>query len=134
MDIKDGIKKFLSSAVGQIMARLKWYLSAMGGGLLVASYFGEYIYWPRVMMSFLIAFLVPVFLFAPIRNLVARKSNGVNAALLAGLTVFDIVMGLFAVFWQVVGWKSSLIVAVFAIGGLIYNVWLMTFALKLEQN
>lgn len=134
MDMKDGLKKFFSSAAGQVMARLRWWLSAMGGGLLVASYFGEYIYWPRVMMSFLIAFLVPVLLFAPIRNLVARKSNGINAVLLIGLTVFDIVMGHFAVFWQVVGWKSSLIVLVFTVVGLFYNIWMMTFALKIGEK
>lgn len=135
MDWQKGIASFSKSAASQVVRRLKWWLSAAGGSVFVSVYcFGEHIYWARVVLAFLLAFIGPLLGFVAIKCLVMKKSNLVNAALLATLTLFDVLLGFFSVFWSVQGWKSASIVLAFAIGGLFYNVWLMTFALKLERN
>ena len=135
MDWQKGIESFSKSAASQVVRRLKWWLSAAGGSVFVTAYcFGEHIYWARVVLAFLVAFVAPLLGFAVIKAMVKKRSNSVNAALLAILTLFDVLMGFFSIFWSVQGWKSASIVLAFAIGGLFYNVWLMTFALKLERN
>lgn len=134
MDVKDGFRKFAKSAFAQVASRLKWWLTAAGGSVFVTSLFGEQLYWPRILLSFLVAFMLPLVFFPAIRSIVAKRSNGANAALLTGLTVFNILAGFFSVFWQIPGWQSALVVLVFATGGFFYAVWLMTFATKLEMN
>lgn len=133
-DVKEGLKKFAKSVFAQVANRLKWWLTAAGGSVFVTAFLGEQLYWPRILLSFLVAFMMPLVFFAAIRSLVAKRSNGVNAALLAGLTTFDVLAGFFSVFWQIPGWKSALVVLVFAIGGFFYTMWLMTFATRLETD
>lgn len=87
--------------------------------------------WAFVLGCLLVAFALPLLAIVPLRKLVAKKSNGVNAALLGTLTLVDVTCGLCAVGWSVDGWVASLVVLSFIVGGLFYNVWLLSFSDRL---
>lgn len=87
--------------------------------------------WTLVLGCLLVAFALPLLAIVPMRKLVARKSNCVNAFLLGTLTLVDVACGLCAVGWTVEGWVASLVVLSFIVGGLFYNVWLLSFADRL---
>ncbi len=90
-------------------------------------------YW-RVFTFILIVLLLPIFTIVFIRTMVAKKSNGANAFVLAVYTAIDLVFA-----WMMVGgsFASSIQIWLFVaagIGAFLYNVRIMTFALRLEDR
>ncbi len=93
--------------------------------------FGAPWYW-RVFAFVLIVLLLPVFTISFIRAMVAKKRNGINAFVLGVYTVVDLIFA-----WMMVGgsFASSIQIWLFVaagIGAFLYNVRIMTFALRLE--
>ncbi len=88
----------------------------------------------RILLCMAGVLLLPVLFFAPVRTLVARRSNAVNALLLGGFTLADLLLGFVSVRGRIGGWMSALVVAVFTLGGFFYDVGMMSFALRLEKN
>lgn len=79
-----------------------------------------------------IVLLLPVFTIGFIRTMVARRSNGVNAFLLAIYTLVDAILAYLLVGAMLAGWWSVLrFFAAFAIA-FAYNTRIMSFALTLE--
>lgn len=129
------ISKWFAGVSGTVTKEaLKRSIIPAGGAIVLGTSWVESVYWPRVLACFLAMSFVPILFFALIRNLVAKRSNYVNAVLLFTLTFVDLICGLVAVRWTLAGWLSTLIVFLFTVGGLFYSVWLMTFALKLESD
>lgn len=126
-DIKCKVCDFFARAVA------KNGIITVGSVSAAAVLAADSVSWARVFWSLLLMFIVPVVGFCGIRRLVARRSNGVNALLLSVLTLYAALCGFFAVRWIIAGWLSMFIVLIFVVGGLFYNVWLMSFALKLEK-
>lgn len=80
-----------------------------------------------------IVLLLPVFTIGFIRTMVARRSNGVNAFMLAIYTVADAILAYLLVGAALAGFWSVLCFLVAVAVALAYNVRIMTFALKLED-
>ncbi len=95
--------------------------------------FGAPWYW-RIFAFILIALLLPVFTISFIRAMVAKKSNGVNAFVLGVYTLVDLIFA-----WMMVGgsFASAIQIWLFVVAGIgafLYNVRIMTFALRLEDK
>lgn len=88
----------------------------------------------RVLVCLMVVVLAPVVVFALLRRLARLHSNLANALTLAAFVLLDLLCGLIAVRWTIAGWLSALVVVAMTIGGLFYSVWMMTFAVKLEEK
>ena len=80
-----------------------------------------------------IVLLLPVFTIGFIRTMVARRSNGANAFMLAIYTVADAILAYLLVGAALAGVWSVLVFLVAVALAFGYNVRIMTFALKLEN-
>ena len=87
----------------------------------------------RVLICMAVVVVVPVVLFALLRRLARMRSNWANALMLSAFVLLDLLCGLIAVRWAIAGWLSALVVVAMTVGGLFYSVWMMTFAVKLEE-
>jgi len=81
----------------------------------------------------LVVLLLPIFTIGFIRMMVARRSNTVNAFVLTIYTMFDTIMA-----YLLVGASLSTLLPVICfllavLAAFSYNVWVMAFALKLEE-
>lgn len=105
------------------------------GGVVaaVAAAAADSVSWTRVALCLAALLLVPLLLFGALRRLVARRSNGVNAAVLAGFTAFDGALGLVALRGSPSGGLQMAVEGAFLVGGLLYTVWAMSYALRLEK-
>lgn len=87
----------------------------------------------RVLICLAVVVGVPVVLFALLRRLARMRSNLANALMLSAFVLLDLLCGLIAVKWTIAGWLSALVVVAMTVGGMFYSVWMMTFAVKLEE-
>ena len=90
--------------------------------------------WGRVVVAIVATLLVPLVAFVPVRAVVAKRSNGANAALLLAFMAFNALCAAWSVRWTVDSGLAALVAAVIVAAGLFYNVWIMTFALRLEDK
>lgn len=78
--------------------------------------------------------LLPVFTLAFIRTMVSKGSNKTNAFVLSIYTAVDALLA-----WLLVGaalrsWFTILVFIVAVLAAFLYNVWIMTYALRLEET
>ena len=132
----DKIKEFLRMNITAPLAREAVRRSIVPVGLTVgaACATADSVSIGRVLVCLAVVLLAPVVVFAPLRTLVARRSNMINAMLLASFVLVDLLSGFIAVRWTIAGWLSAAVLLTMTVGGLFYNVWMMSFALKLETN
>ncbi len=86
----------------------------------------------RFLWFIVVMLLLPVVTISFIRTMVAKKSNGVNAFVLGVYTVVDLILAFFMVGGSL---SSFFAVVVFLLAGVLaflYNVKIMTFAVRLE--
>ena len=86
----------------------------------------------RFMGWVLMVLLLPVFSIGFIRAMVRKESNRANAATLAIYTAVDAVLAFLMVGASLTSWLSALVFLVLVGVALGYNVFIMTFALRLE--
>ena len=87
----------------------------------------------RLLLFLVVMLLLPVMTIAFIRTMVAKKSNGVNAFVLGIYTSVDLILAFFAVGGSL---SSAFSVALFALASIVaflYNVKIMSFAVRLEE-
>lgn len=87
----------------------------------------------RFLLFVVAVLLLPVVTISFIRTMVAKKSNGVNAFVLGIYTTVDLILAFFMVGGSL---SSFFTVAVFLLSGVLaflYNVKIMTFAVRLEE-
>ena len=90
--------------------------------------------WYLRFLSFVaIALLLPVITISFIRHMVAKKSNGCNAFVLALYTVIDAIFAFFMVGGRFESTTDVLMFLAASGCAFLYNVCIMTFALKLES-
>jgi hypothetical protein len=110
--LKDDIEKH-TAITEQTAGLVPWYIRFLGFALL--------------------CLLLPVLTISFIRTMVAKRSNKINAFMLAIYTVVDVIFAFMMVGGALnTGWR----VCAFLIAGvlaLVYNYYLMCFALKLES-
>lgn len=129
------LKTFLAGHLSKVLQEtVKRSLFPASLTLAVAYVTADTISWGRVITCLAGVLLLPVLVFLPIRWVVAQRSNRANAFLLAILTLTDLAFGFVAVRGRIAGWITALIVAALTLGGLFYNVGMMSFALRLEKN
>ena len=104
------------------------------GATAVAVATADEVSFARVAVCLLAVLLLPLVLFAPMRGLVARRSNLINAVLLGGYSLADVALALCAVEWVVSGWLSGLVFVAMSAGGFFYSLAMMTFAHRLETK
>ena len=88
----------------------------------------------RFLWFVVVTLLLPVFTIAFVRAMVAKKSNCVNALMLGIYTVVDLVFAFFMIGGRFSGFFSVLLFMAAGTVALIYNVALMSFALRLESE
>lgn len=88
----------------------------------------------RVLFGVVITLLLPVVAFLPMRRIVSRQSNMLNAMLLGLFSIADALVALVAVEWHITGWTKGIVFAVMLAGGFFYNVAMMSFAHRLERD
>lgn len=88
----------------------------------------------RVVFAIVITLLIPVVAFLPMRRIVSRQSNTLNAMLLGFYCIVDAFVALVAVQWHITGWIKGTVFAMMLIGGFFYNVAMMSFAYRLERD
>lgn len=104
------------------------------GGIVVLTVMqADQISWLRVGICLAILLLMPVLGIACLRAIARRRSNTANAVTLGFLVTIDLLLGLLSVRWMITGVMSGAIVGAFALGGLLYAVWMMTLATNLEK-
>lgn len=103
------------------------------GGPVSFEFFASGVSWHiRFLVFVLVALLLPIVTISFIRTMVAKKSNKANAFVLCIYTVIDLI---FAYFMVGCSLSSFFPVAVFLLAGILaflYNVKVMTFAVRLE--
>lgn len=87
----------------------------------------------RVLGYLIVTLLIPVGTFAFIRAMVKRRSNGTNAFMLGIYTVIDMVFAFFMIGGAFVSTAAVAIFIAASLFALIYNVMMMSFAVKLEE-
>ena len=130
------IKEFIKKNITAPLAREAVRRSIVPVGLTVGTAYAmvDSLSIGRVLVCLAVVLLAPVVVFAPLRALVAKRSNMINAMLLASFVLVDLLCGFIAVRWIIAGWLSAAVLLAMTVGGLFYNVWMMSFALKLETN
>lgn len=104
------------------------------GGIVVLTVLqDDPISWLRVGICLMILLLIPALGIAGLRAVARRRSNAANAATLGLLVTIDLLLGLMSVRWTIAGGLSAAIFGAFALGGLLYAVWMMTLATNLEK-
>lgn len=130
------LKKWLSEYVSGPLAREAVKRSIVPAGLTAGAAYAtaDSVSMARVLVCLSVALLAPVALFAPLRRLARLRSNMANAMTLAAFVLLDLLCGFVAVRWTIAGWLSALVVVAMTVGGLFYSMWMMTFAVKLEEK
>ena len=88
----------------------------------------------RILGFLLVTLLLPICTFMFVRAMVAKKSNKVNAFMLGIYTIVDMVFAFFMIGGSFVSTAAIVIFAIASFFAFIYNMALMSFALKLEEN
>lgn len=128
------------SLLGRKMAALfametgKRIVVPAGVAAAVAVWTATPVSWSRVVWASVAVVVLPLLFFAPVKSAVAKRSNVCNALLLFLFVAFDAISSAWAVRWSVDSWLAALVAAGMVVAGLFYDVWIMTFALKLEGN
>jgi len=78
--------------------------------------------------------LLPVFTIVFIRTMLRKKSNRTNAFILAIYTLVDAILAFLLVGAALSGWGPVLIFVIAVAAAFLYNVSVMSFALKLEEE
>jgi hypothetical protein len=78
--------------------------------------------------------LLPVFTVAFIRTMLRKKSNQSNAFILGIYTLVDAILAFLLVGAALSGWWPILVFVVAVAAAFLYNIRIMTFALKLEEE
>ena len=130
------LKEWFAKCVSGPLAREAVKRSIIPAGITVGTAYAtaDSVSMARVLVCLAVVVLAPVVSFALLRRLARLRSNLVNALTLAAFVLLDLLCGLIAVRWTIAGWLSAAVVAALTAGGLFYSVWMMTFALKLENN
>jgi len=124
--IREKVGSWLAkNAIGRLTA-------PAGAVTLAAVCTGDPLSWKRIVAALAAVLIVPIAMFVFARTVVAKRSNAANAALLLSFVAFDVMCAAWAVRWSVESWTTALAAVAITAAGLFYNVWIMTFALKLE--
>ena len=92
-------------------------------------------YSPKGVIVFaLTVFLFPIITIAFLRKMVAKRSNGVNAFLLCVYTGIDAMIWHSAVGLQLATVFAAVVFLAIILGCLVYNAYIMSFALKFEEK
>lgn len=81
----------------------------------------------------IVVLLLPVFTISFIRSMVSRRSNNTNAFTLCVYTIADALLAWIILNIRFGSWLMVLVLFVMVILALLYNIRVMTFALKLEE-
>ena len=95
---------------------------------------GSIPWWLRICGFAVTVLLLPLVTFGVIRAIVVKRSNGINAAVLAVYTVIDAILATMMIGGN---FGSNILVVVFTLAvilSLLYNSMMMSFALKLETE
>ena len=96
------------------------------------TFVGSFPWFKRGLGWIVVVLLLPVFTIGFIRTMVARRSNGVNAFVLAIYTLADTILAYLLVGAALTGfWSVSVFVGAVAVA-FAYNIRVLSFALKLE--
>ena len=91
--------------------------------------------WLRRLLGWLIAvLLLPVFTIAFIRTMVSKGSNRSNAFVLCVYTLADALLAWFLAGAALNSWFPVLVLIAAVIAAFLYNVSIMTLALRLEEE
>ena len=88
----------------------------------------------RSLAWLVLVLLLPVFTIAFIRTMLRKKSNRSNAFILGIYTLVDAILAFLLVGAALSGWWPILVFVVAVAAAFLYNVRIMTFALKLEEE
>ncbi len=126
----------LADVAGRRILLERRYTKGLGGGIFTAANVQEEVLkitpFKRLLAWAVIVLLLPVFTISFIRAMVRRESNRVNAGVLVVYTAVDIILAYLMVGAALVGWASVIIFLIAAAAALGYNVYIMTFAVRLE--
>lgn len=86
----------------------------------------------RFLWFIIVMLLLPVVTISFIRTMVAKKSNGVNAFVLGVYTTVDLILAFFMVGGSLSSFFSVVMFLLAGIVAFLYNVKIMTFAVRLE--
>jgi len=87
----------------------------------------------RLLGWLIIVLLLPVFTIAFIRTMVSKGSNGSNAFVLSVYTLADALLAWILVGAALNSWFPVIIFIIAVVAAFLYNVRIMTFALRLEE-
>jgi hypothetical protein len=90
-------------------------------------------WWKRLLSWAVVVLLLPVFTIGFIRTMVNRKSNRANAGILVIYTLVDAVLAYLMVGIPLAGWVPMLVFLVAVALALVYNIYIMSFAARLEE-
>ena len=91
--------------------------------------------WFQRGLAWLVAvLLLPVFTIAFIRTMIRKKSNRTNAFILAIYTLVDAILAFLLVGAALSGWWPILVFVLAVGAAFLYNISVMSFALKLEEE
>ncbi len=90
-------------------------------------------WWKRVIGWAIVVALLPVFTMGGIRTMVRKKSNHANAGVLAIYTLVDAGLAYLMVGIPFAGWVPMLVFLVAVLLALVYNIYIMSFAVRLEE-
>lgn len=121
--------------------RIVWtqrYASREASGILPkmelpASLAGEHSFFSRLFCWVLLVLLLPIFSIQFLRMMLRKKSNAANASMLALYTTLDALLAALLLTGSPSTWPVLLIFFGTIAAAFLYNVWIMSFALKLEE-
>ena len=90
-------------------------------------------WWKRVIGWAIVVLLLPVFTIGGIRTMVRRKSNRANAGVLAIYTLVDAGLAYLMVGIPLAGWVPMLAFLVAVLLALVYNIYITSLAVRLEE-
>jgi len=87
----------------------------------------------RILIWLAAAAIMPLLLIPPIKHFLEQESNALNFALLAGLTLFDLALAFVLIGLVLFQWLPALLLVASAVGGGVYNYWLLSTIEKLRK-
>lgn len=106
----------------------------MGSGAkeLMHSNTGGLMLWKRLLAWSVVVLLLPVFTIGFIRTMVRKESNAANASILMIYTLVDAALAFLMVGVSLAGWVPLFVFMIAVALALAYNVYIMSFAVRLE--
>jgi hypothetical protein len=130
------VRIMLAKINGQVMVFDRRYSKELAPGLINNAVVQEkmlQISWPQRLLGWvLVVLLLPMFTIGFIRAMVRKGSNQANASLLAIYTAVDAILAFLLVGAHLTDWVAVWLFLLLVGAAFVYNVFIMSFALKLE--